>query len=262
VLTVALFCAMFALDIGASVGWTSPGVITLFLVAFAGVVLFFALEPRAVDPLIPPELAKDPGFVAALLANGLLVPVWFSVFLYIPQYLQKSLDTSALLGAVAIVPGMLVFAVFSPLSGRFYQALGPRVLIGTGYLAMILAGINFAIADPSWGYLGILPGILLVGLGAGAAIGSAGTAAVSAVDEQHSGLAGGLSFMVHLLFGAIGVAIATAVFTTQASLTATGDEFAEGMNAVFVFATIVAVIGLVNSYFIRTKDVRRAEAPG
>ena len=77
-----------------------------------------------------------------------------------------------------------------------------------------------------------------------------------------AGLAGGLSFMVHLLFGAIGVAIATAVFTTQASLTATGDEFAEGMNAVFVFATIVAVIGLVNSYFIRTKDVRRAEAPG
>ena len=73
---------------------------------------------------------------------------------------------------------------------------------------------------------------------------------------------GGLSFMVHLLFGAIGVAIATAVFTTQASLTATGDEFAEGMNAVFVFATIVAVIGLVNSYFIRTKDVRRAEARG
>jgi EmrB/QacA subfamily drug resistance transporter len=262
VLTVALFCAMFALDIGASVGWTSPGVITLFLVAFAGVVLFFVLEPRAVDPLIPPELTKDPGFVAALLANGLLVPVWFSVFLYIPQYLQKSLDTSALLGAVAIVPGMLVFAVFSPLSGRFYQALGPRVLIGIGYLAMILAGINFAIADPSWGYLGILPGILLVGVGAGAAIGSAGTAAVSAVDEQHSGLAGGLSFMVHLLFGAIGVAIATAVFTTQASLTATGDEFAEGMNAVFVFATIVAVIGLVNSYFIRTKDVRRAEARG
>ncbi len=262
VLTVALFCAMFALDVGASEGWTAPGVIALFAVAVLGVVAFFALEPRAVDPLVPPELGRDRGFVAALLANGLLVPVWFSTFLYLPQYLEKSLDTSALLGAVGIVPGMLVFAVLSPISGRFYRALGPRPLIGVGYVAFILAGLNFAVAQPGWGYLGVLPGLLLLGVGAGLAIASAGTAAVAAVDQQHSGLAGGLSFMVHLLFGSIGVAVATAIFTGVASLDATGDEFARGMNAVFAFATIVAVVGLINTYFIRTKDVRLGTADG
>lgn len=258
VLSAGLFALMFALDIGASEGWTSPEVLALFVGSAALVVAFVLLEPRARDPLVPPRLMRDRSFVAALLANGLLVPVWFSAFLYIPQYLVKSLDFSAFLGAVGLVPAMTLFAILSPVSGRFYQALGPRRLIAIGYVATALAGLNFAIAQPEWGYAGVLPGMVLLGIGSGVAIASAGTAAVSAVPAEESGVAGGLSFMVHLVFGGIGVAIGTALFTVVASQDATGAEFAEGMNAVFAFAAIVAAVGIVNAFFISDDRGRAA----
>ena len=64
---------------------------------------------------------------------------------------------------------------------------------------------------PSWVYFAILPPMLLIGLGAPMAVGHFGTAAVSAVAPERAGLAGGLSFMMHLSYGAIGVAGATAI---------------------------------------------------
>jgi hypothetical protein len=61
------------------------------------------------------------------------------------------------------------------------------------------------------GYFQILPGMAMIGLGATLTVGPSGTAAVSAVKPERAGLVGGLSFMTHLVYGAISVAIATAI---------------------------------------------------
>jgi DHA2 family methylenomycin A resistance protein-like MFS transporter len=259
-LALALFALMFSLDVGADWGWSSPGVIALWMISAVLFVAFLLWEPRSGDPLIPPELLRDRGFVAALLANGLVAVVWFSFFIYVPGYAQKALDYSPLLGAVALLPAMVTFAVLSPLGGRFYEVLGPRRLITIGYVATTLAALNMAIIEVSWGYWGLLPGLLLMGTGGALAISSAGTAAVAAVDEAHAGSAGGLSFMFHLVVGAAGVAIGTALFTTQASGVAVEAGFVDGFHVVFWFGAAVAAAGIVNARFIRTTNVRMQSA--
>ena len=67
------------------------------------------------------------------------------------------------------------------------------------------------VLSPSWGYAGVVPPMVLVGVGCGLIFGPAGTAAVNAADPSRAGLAGGLSFMFHLGLGAIGVGGATAL---------------------------------------------------
>ena len=85
----------------------------------------------------------------------------------------------------------------------------------------------------SAGYLQILPGMALIGLGATLTVGPSGTAAVCAVKPERAGLVGGLSFMTHLVYGAIAVACATAVmYVTSLSslktrLTASGINMSE-----------------------------------
>ena len=51
----------------------------------------------------------------------------------------------------------------------------------------------------------------MIGLGATLTVGPSGTAAVCAVKPERAGLVGGLSFMTHLVYGAISVACATAI---------------------------------------------------
>ncbi|MCP4473521.1 MAG: hypothetical protein GY821_02910 [Gammaproteobacteria bacterium] len=137
IFTTALFSLIFMLDVAARWGWLSRGVIILALVAVIGIIIFIIVEHYVKEPLVPPFLMHNHKFVCALLANGLLVPAWFSSFMYIPEYLQKVLGYSEFMAAAGIVPAMAVFAILSPISGRFYAILGPRVLITLGYIADI-----------------------------------------------------------------------------------------------------------------------------
>ncbi|MCP4473815.1 MAG: hypothetical protein GY821_04470 [Gammaproteobacteria bacterium] len=120
-------------------------------------------------------------------------------------------------------------------------------------IATTLAAINFAIVQPHWHYWGLLPGLLLLGTGSALSIPTAGTAAVSSVDSSSTGLAGGLSFMVHLVFGAMGVATGTVFFSLAANQHATSAEFANGVNLVFIFGAVVAFLGIINSLFLSKK---------
>jgi predicted MFS family arabinose efflux permease len=219
-------------------------------------VAFAVLEPRSHDPLVPVRLLRDRGFVAALVANGLVAVVWYSAFIYIPEYAQKVLGYSPLAAAAVLLPGMFLFAVLSPLSGRLYEKLGARALIASGMTGMTLAAVNLVVVEESWGFWGLLPGVLFLGTGAALAISSAGTAAVAAVDEAHAGSAGGLSFMFHLVVGATGVAIVTAIFASRAGGAATGADFVDGLHAGYLFGVAVAVAGIVNALLIRTSDER------
>jgi hypothetical protein len=112
------------------------------------------------------------------------------------------------------------------MSGRFYNRFGPRRLLFSGYILVGLGVLWVLFMEPAWGYWGLVPAMLLIGLGGGAAVGPAGAAAVSAAHASRAGLAGGLSFMFHLGFGAVGVAGGTAILY-EASHSALRDSLVQ-----------------------------------
>lgn len=257
-LSLGLFAALYALDVGADWGWTSVGVLGLFAAFVVLIAGFVIWERRAPEPLVPPHLLRDGRFVAALLANGLLMPLWFGGFLYLPQYQLKTLGFSAFLAGAGMLPLMVTFAALSPVAGRVYVYVGPRVLIVAGYVALTASAVSFAVVQVDWGYLGLVPGMVLLGIGAAAAISASGTAAVASVDASQSSMAGGLSFMVHLVMGAMGVAIATALLISASGGSSAADDFAAGFRAVMWFAAAVAALGILNSFFIVKEDMTLA----
>ena len=150
-----------------------------------------------------------------LATNGLLVPSIFIAFLYFPQFLLKSLGWSVLRSSFGVLPLMVLLAVGSLVSGRFYGPVGPRRLLLLGYSLVTLGAASVVALVPSWGYFAILPAMVLIGFGGSITVGTAGTAAVSAVPPSRAGLAGGLTFTLHLGLGAIGVAAATAIMNAS-----------------------------------------------
>jgi MFS family permease len=211
VLSGAILALLYALDVGADLGWLSPPIIGLLVLSVFMFVFFLFIETRVADPIVPVQLMRNRQFLLTLSSNAFCVPAVFIAFLYFPQYLQKVLGWTLLEASFGMLPLMAVLAVGSAVAGVFYASLGPKRLMLLGYSVIALGSASVVIMEPAWGYFAILPALILIGVGATMSVSPAGTATVSAVAPSRAGLAGGLAFMVHLAFGAIGVAAATAV---------------------------------------------------
>ncbi len=221
ILAGAIVALLYGLDVGADWGWGSTPLLALLAVSAILFVAFRFVERRVKDPMVPPALLGNREFMLTLAANGLVVPAIFVGFLYFPQYMQKVMGWTVLESSFGMLPMLVLSAVGSLTIGHFYDAVGPRRLLFIGYLLAALGAASvIVLTDPSWRYLALVPAMVLIGLGASIAIGSAGTVTISTVAPSRAGLAGGLSFTVHLALGAIGVAGATAIMyaTSLASL--------------------------------------------
>ncbi|MTI42667.1 MFS transporter [Roseibium hamelinense] len=215
VLSAAILALLYALDAGAGWGWGSAVIIGLFSASFVLFVAFPFVERFVKDPVLPPQMLHNREFLLALSLNALLMPAVFVAFLYFPQFLQKMLGWSVLQASFGMIPLMLPLAVGSIIAGNFYKPVGPKRLLFAGYALVALGCLWVVFMNPSWGYFAVLPAMLLMGFGAPLAVSTAGTATVSSVAASRAGVAGGLSFMFHLAYGAIGVAVATAIMAVS-----------------------------------------------
>ena len=263
VLGIALLALLYGLDVGADWGWTSLPLVGLLVLGAVFFVAFPFVEYRVKEPLLPPSLMRNREFLLVLSTNGLLIPSVFIAFLYFPQFMQRTMGWSVLESSFGMVPLMVLLSVGSLLGGRLYAPVGPKRLLLAGYALVVLAGAWIIVfLKPTSSYVDLLPPMLLMGLGATLCVGTAGTAAVSAVPPARAGVAGGLSFMVHLCLGALGVAGATAIMSAdtagvaQAGMSA---AFAVGMSHAYWLAAALALLGIVAVLAIDEKKLQTVQ---
>ena len=127
--------------------------------------------------------------------------------------------------AIGLAPLTVLLAIGSIVSGTLYNDFGPKRLLFWGYTIATIGALSVVVMPSGFGYFQILPGMAMIGLGATLTVGPSGTAAVCAVKPERAGLVGGLSFMVHLVYGAVAVACATAIMYVS-SLSSLGNLLA------------------------------------
>jgi MFS family permease len=140
---------------------------------------------------------------------------------------------------LAFLPANLIMAAFSlGLSAKIVMRYGLRVPIVVG-LGMAAAGLALFARSPVDGgfMIDILPGMVLLGLGAGIALNPMLMSAMSDVDPKDSGLASGVVNTSFMMGGALGLAVlaSIAVARTQA-LQALGAAQAQSLNGGYQLA--------------------------
>ncbi|WP_050603826.1 MFS transporter [Ruegeria sp. 6PALISEP08] len=210
-LAFAVLFLLYGLDVGADWGWTSVPLLMLFFISAVLFLLFPKVEKRVSEPLLLPQMMQNRQFTITLGLNMFNVSAAFVGLLYFPQYMQKVLGWSTFESALGLAPLTVLLAVGSIVSGTLYNDFGPKRLLFWGYLIATIGAATVVLLPSDLGYFRILPGMAMIGLGATLTVGPSGTAAVCAVKPERAGLVGGLSFMTHLVYGAISVACATAI---------------------------------------------------
>jgi EmrB/QacA subfamily drug resistance transporter len=243
--TLGLVLIMVSLDQVVDVGWGDPRIVVSMVLAFLLLAAFGAIERRAdAHALIPRDVFRNSSFAASCLAILFMSATFFSALFYLPQYMQKAFGFSAFESGMGLLPFMAVFAATSFISGPLYNRLGAKPIVSVG-AACIAAGPLLIAAGISRGgtLSGIVPGMIVLGIGVGLFYPSVTTAAVTSVDDSRTSLAGGIIYMFQVAGGSVGLALTTTVFATQADLI-------DGLHAAFGLNAVLSFIGFMITLFV------------
>jgi EmrB/QacA subfamily drug resistance transporter len=198
------------------VGWGSAQ--TIATLAGSAVLMFaFAVnELRSRNPLVPFAILRVKGLVAADLTQLIAFTGFFSMFFYATLYMQEILHYSPLKAGAAYLPITAGFAAAGGIASQLVTRIGTRPVVVAGCL-IAGAGIYYVSRVPLHGsYVSdLLPGFLVMSLGAGSVFVSVTAAANAGVPSGQAGLAAGLLNSSQQVGSALGLAILSAVAITR-----------------------------------------------
>src|SRR6266508_3508120 len=236
----ALTALMFALIRGNALGWASPAIVALFAtaaVAFAGFVIYelrIAAAPMADLRLFARRSFAATGFVAFAISATVI-----GVIIYLSLYVQNTLGYSPVQAGLWFLPLSLASFAVALLTGRLIGKVAMRVLLGVAMVAAAagLASMAHLTATSTW--LVLLPGFILAGIGLGVTSTGLASAALSAVEPAHAGMAAGLVNTLRQVGTATGVAVLGALYASRVTA-ATLPALAGPPGAVHRLAAAVA----------------------
>lgn len=253
-ITVSVMLATYGIVDGNVAGWTSPQTIGLLAASLLFLAIFIAIESRIQTPLIPLGLFRQRNLYTANIIAILWAAAMFAWFFISALYMQLVLGYSALQVGLAFLPSNLIMAAFSlGLSAKLVMRFGLRAPIAVGLL-LSAAGLGLFALAPEQGIFmrDVLPGMVLLGLGAGIALNPVLLAAMSDVAPDDSGLASGIVNTAFMLGGALGLAVLASLAAHRTGAIAMhGASIQQALNGGYqlafaagaVFAVIAALLG-------------------
>lgn len=228
-------------------GWLAGLTLSLFAAAAVLLGAFVVLESRVAHPLLPLRVVTDRNRGGAYLAVGLAIMAMFGQFLVLTYYFQLTLGYSPIQTGLAFLPLTLALALGSTHVGRrLVLVLPSRWVMLSGYLTSAAGFLTLTTLSTESTFWHVLPGSILIGLGAGTAGLAANSLSTHGVDPHDAGVASAMLNASQQIGGAIG----TAMLSTIAASVTTGAM--SGYVAAFAIAAGLMVAAAVVSVIFVT----------
>ncbi len=189
--SAGLFLIVFGFSHAESAGWSAALTIACLAAGPLLLAAFVFAEGRVSHPLLPLRVILDRTRGGSYVAVGLAGIAIFGVFLFLTYYLQQVKGYSPLTCGLLFLPFVGCILVSSNVSSIVaLPRAGPRVLIASGMLlgAGAMAYLTQLTVTSSY-QGGVLPGLLVMGLGFGMIFAPAINTATAGVRRQDSGVA-------------------------------------------------------------------------
>ncbi len=231
------------------------------LVGIVAGIVFVYRELHVENAFLNVRVFKSKEYCISVASVILIYLILMGVSILMPQYVQSVLGYSATISGLVILPGALANAIVSPFAGRLYDKFGMRKLYIPGAILVVIGNVIMAfitLDTPVWVssicYVirSIAFGFLLMPLI---------TWGTSFVEKKAVADATALLSSLRTIGGAIGSAVFVGIMTMAANAVGTGDAAAgiQGIRVAFIGTTIVSLVLVVLSFFVRDKKPQAAE---
>ena len=250
--TAGMLLLIYALIRAPEIGWGTTRTIGTFGLAVLLLAAFVANERRVRHPLVPFTIFRIEGLAASNVTQLITFSGLYSMFFFLSLYMQSVLGYTPSRTGVAYLPLTAGFMVSAAIATPLVPRVGTKPVIATGALTAA-GGLYFLSHVPVDGafLVDLLPGILIVALGAGAVFTGVTTASTEGVREDEAGIASGLLNASMQFGGALGLAVLSAVASDRTSaVLGSGGDLPFALTAGFQRAFLIGAVVVLGAAII------------
>lgn len=229
---------------GPARGFGSPTVLVVLVAALAAGVAFVLVERAATAPMLPLGLFGARQFSVT---NGVTLIVYAALgggLFLLPVELQVVNHYSPFEAGASLIPLTVVMLLGSARSGRLATRLGPRLQMGLGPV-VIGAGLALLIrSTAASSYIaGVLPAVLVFGLGLVITVAPLTTTALAAAPAENAGIASAVNNYVARVGSLLAVAVLPALAGISGKSYARAHELSQGFRKAMIMTAALCVLG-------------------
>ncbi|MCW2845960.1 MAG: Multidrug resistance transporter, superfamily protein [Nocardioides sp.] len=263
-LSAWLVALLLAVSQGHSWGWASLTTIGLFVTAAVLLPLWVVAESRSAQPLIDMRMMRIPtvwtvNLVALLFGAGM-----YSMFAFLPAFLQTPKLTGYGFGVTVTVSGLLLLPqtaatfVSGVVSGRLANRFGSKAVLVAGATLTAVGTLGLTIAhEHVWQ---VVVETTILGLAFGLAFAAMSNLVVDAVPQSQTGVASGMNANIRTVGGALGGAVLASVVTAGAR--PDGLPVEAGYTNGFAVLVVTSALAALVAVFVPVIKARTHVVPG
>ncbi|RLL44912.1 DHA2 family efflux MFS transporter permease subunit [Oceanobacillus piezotolerans] len=249
---------LYGFSIAGSEGWGSMQVILSFIVGTITLTWFILRQLNLKQPILEMRVFQYKMFTLTTALGMVTFMAMIGAAVVLPLYMQNMLGFTAFESGLALLPGAILQGIMNPITGRMFDKYGARWLGITGLSLIVITTfmLAFLTTETTFTYIAAVHAFRMLGIAMVMMPTTTAGLNVLPTDLISHGTAVNNTF--RQVAGAIGTALPITVMTTTAIPNRGIEGLIHGVNISFVVAGIIALIGLIITFFIQDRKTEQA----
>lgn len=259
-------------------GWGSLDVYGTISIGAIALLLFVIRQLKMEDPMLDFRIYKHPMFALASAISVVISVAMFSGMILTPLYVQTVREISPMHSGLLMLPGAIVMGLMSPITGRLFDKYGARIMAIFGLSITIVTTFLLSRLTMELGYYHLMTIYTVRMFGMSMVMMPVMTNGLNQLPMRSNPHGTAMNSTLQQVSGAIGSALLLTIMTKRmvssgaeraADLMASGNAptsvegiakmeaeleklaMLDGINFAFLVATIVSVVALILTFFVK-----------
>lgn len=261
--SIAFATLLYGFSDAGSKGWSNPIVMSTIVIGFIFLSMFIIRQLRLEEPMLEFRIFRYPMFALSSAIMVVMSASMFSAMILVPIYVQIVRGISPFYAGILMLPGAVLMALMSPITGRLFDQFGGKLLAITGLSTTVVTTylLSQLTLESTFFYLMTIFTIRMVGISL--VMMPVMTNGLNQLPMGMNPHGTAMNNTIQQISGAIGSAILVTIMNVRMEKVATEliaegtmeqlEQVAmlEGVNFAFFISTIIAFVALCLAFFMK-----------
>ncbi|WP_288394066.1 DHA2 family efflux MFS transporter permease subunit [uncultured Vagococcus sp.] len=232
--------------------WFTFNVAGFVLIGLVVTGLFIYQQTHTKLPMLNFSVFKHRIFTLSSITNFVVIMGLYGGMILLPLYIQNVRGVSPMTSGMVLLPGAIIMAIMSPITGALYDRIGARYLSFTGLIILSIGTFMFTLIDMNTTvtYLAIMQGVRSFGLGL--ALMPIQTDALNDLPLELMSHGSAMYNTIRQIAGSLGTALLVTIMSISTSNFAAEnvgisieDATLHGIQIAYIVVTAISVVAAV-----------------
>lgn len=250
--TIGFGFLLFGFSSAGSRGWSDWLVLTTIILGLVVTIAFCQRQLSSKDPLLNLSVFKYKMFSMTTIVNIAITILMYADLILLPMYLQDGRSFTAFEVGLLLLPGAIINAMLSPVTGKLFDKYGAKPLFIVGMMFITLSMWAVIDLSSSTSYMYLLVRTILLRIGLAFITMPLNTAALNSLPRELASHGSAINNTIRQLAGAIGTAVIVTIYSIQLTnvTVRTNESYVTAANTTYFFMLIVAIIAFIVVWFV------------